>query len=151
MIIIGSYLTGKGAELTENSEIVGVVLTPIGLFMLCFSFITANTLVNGEFPSESPYAEFLFFFCMIVIGIHLTGKGAELAADYGDITGVVFISIGVLMLLFSFIRANEFVSGEFVLSETFLARIIFFGCMLVIGGYLTMKGASELMGEYEAE
>ena len=55
------------------------------------------------------------------------------------------------MLLFSFITANKFVSGEFSVIKdtlTFIIRIIFFICMIGIGGYLTGKGASEIARKY---
>ena len=52
------------------------------------------------------------------------------------------------MLLFSFIMANKFVSGEFSMATgtlIFIIRIVFFICMIGIGGYLTGRGALEVM------
>ena len=144
MIGIGSYLTEKGASIAEDSRIIGIILAPIGLFMLCFSFIIANTFVNGEFMfDELFFIRIVFFFCMIVIGIYLTGKGVMLIA-YPKITGLVLTAIGAFMLIFSFMSANAFVSGEFMADETFIIRIIYFVCMVGIGGYLTGKGVSEI-------
>jgi len=144
MIGIGSYLTEKGASIAEDSRINGIILAPIGLFMLCFSFIIANTFVNGEFMfDELFFIRIVFFFCMIVIGFYLTGKGVMLIA-YPKITGLVLTAIGAFMLIFSFMSANAFVSGEFMADETFIIRIIYFVCMVGIGGYLTGKGVSEI-------
>ena len=144
MIGIGSYLTEKGASIAEDSRIIGIILAPIGLFMLCFSFIIANTFVNGEFMfDELFFIRIVFFFCMIVIGFYLTGKGVMLIA-YPKITGLVLTAIGAFMLIFSFMSANAFVSGEFMANETFIIRIIYFVCMVGIGGYLTGKGVSEI-------
>lgn len=144
MIGIGSYLTEKGASIAEDSRIIGIIIAPIGLFMLCFSFIIANTFVNGEFMfDELFFIRIVFFFCMIVIGIYLTGKGVMLIG-YPKITGLVLTAIGAFMLIFSFMSANAFVSGEFMADETFIIRIIYFVCMVGIGGYLTGKGVSEI-------
>jgi len=126
MIGIGGYLIGKGATLAENSKIIGIILTPVGLFMLCFIFIIANTFVNGEFMlDELLFIKILFFFCMIGIGGYLTGKGVMLT-DYPKITGLVLTLMGVFMLLFSF-----------------MISFIFFICMLGIGVYLTGRGAQK--------
>jgi len=144
MIGIGSYMTEKGASISEDSRIIGIILAPIGLFMLCFSFIIANTFVNGEYIfDELFFVKIVFFFCMIGIGIYLMGKGVTLTA-YPKITGLVLTAIGAFMLLFSFMSANAFVSGEFMADETFIIRIIYFVCMVGIGGYLTGKGVSEI-------
>jgi hypothetical protein len=144
MIGIGGYLTEKGATLTENSKIIGIMLTPAGLFMLCSSFIIANMFVNGEYMlDELSFIKILFFICMIGIGCYLTEKGVMLT-DYPKITGLVLTPLGALMLLFSFIIASEFVSGGFMADETFVIRIIYFICMIGIGGYLTRRGASEI-------
>ncbi len=147
MIGIGGYLTEKGATLTENPRIIGIILTPIGLFMLCFSFIIANRFVNGEFMFDESFLiffiEIIFFICMIGIGGYLTGKGVTLTA-YPKITGFILTPIGAFMLLFSFITATGFVSGDFMADETFIIRIIYFICMIGIGGYLTGRGASEI-------
>lgn len=142
MIGIGAYLTEKGATLTENSKIIGIMLTPVGLFTLCFSFIIANMFVNGEFMfDELSFIKILFFFCMIGIGGYLTEKGVTLT-DYPKITGLILTPLGAFMLLFSFIIASGFVSGEVMADETFVVRIIYFICMIGIGGYLTGRGAS---------
>jgi hypothetical protein len=142
MIGIGGYLTEKGATLTENPKIIGIILTPVGLFMLCSSFIIANMFVNGEYMlDELSFIKILFFLCMIGIGGYLTGKGLMLT-DYPKITGLVLTPLGAFMLLFSFIIASGFVSGEFMADETFVVRIIYFICMIGIGGYLTGRGAS---------
>jgi hypothetical protein len=123
MIGIGGYLTEKGATLTENPRIIGIILTPIGLFMLCSSFIIANMFVNGEFMFDESFLiffiEIIFFICMIGIGGYLTGKGVTLTA-YPKITGLILTPIGAFMLLFSFITATGFVSGDFMADETFL-------------------------------
>ena len=144
MIGIGSYLTEKGASLLEDTRIIGVIIAPIGLFMLCFSFIIANTFIHGEFYfDELFFIRIVFFFCMIGIGGYLTGKGVTLM-PYPKFTGLVLTAIGAFMLLYSFIIANAFVSGEFRADETFIIRIIYFVCMIGIGGYLTGKGVSEI-------
>jgi hypothetical protein len=150
MIGIGGYLMEKGASLTENPRIIGIILTPIGLFMLCFSFIIANRFVNGEFMFDEAlifFIEIIFFICMIGIGSYLTGKGVSLTA-YPKITGLILIPIGAFMLLFSFITATGFVSGDFIADETFIIRIIYFICMIGIGSYLTGRGASEISKKY---
>lgn len=152
MIGIGGYLTGKGAVLTESSRIVGAILTPVGLFMLCFSFIVAKTIAGGEFILAGEELQGLplrtvFFVCMIGIGGYVTEKGAMLTG-YPKVTGGILTPIGVIMLLFSFVMANEFVSGEFSMAKetlTFTMRIIFFICMIGVGAYLTGRGASEIM------
>jgi hypothetical protein len=146
MIGIGSYLAGKGASLPGDSRIIGIILAATGLFMLCFSFIIANTFVNGEYIFDDLFfGKIIFFFCMIGIGGYLTGKGVPLTA-YPKITGLILTPIGVIMLLFSFITANAFVSGEFIADDTIIIiiRIIYFICMIGIGGYLIGKGVSEL-------
>jgi hypothetical protein len=145
MIGIGSYLAGKGASLPEDSRIIGIILAATGLFMLCFSFIIANRFVNGEYIFDDLFfVKIIFFFCMIGIGGYLTGKGVPLTA-YPKITGLILTTIGVIMLLFSFITANAFVSGEFIADGMFIIiRIIYFICMIGIGGYLIGKGVSEL-------
>lgn len=149
MIGIGSYLAGKGASLPGDSRIIGIILAATGLFMLCFSFIIANTFVKGEYIFDDLFFEkffvkFIFFFCMIGIGGYLTGKGVPLTA-YPKITGLILTPIGVIMLLFSFITANAFVSGKFIADDMFIIiRIIYFICMIGIGGYLIGKGVSEL-------
>ena len=152
MIGIGGYLTGKGAVLTEDSRVAGVILTPVGLFMLCFSFIIANTIAGGKFilTVEEPLIvpmRTVFLICMIGIGGYLTEKGVMLI-NYPKVTGGILIPIGAIMLLFSFTLANKFVSGEFSMAKetlTFVIRIVFFVCMIGIGGYLTGRGASEIM------
>ncbi len=53
---------------------------------------------------------------------------------YPKITGLVLTAIGAFMLIFSFMSANAFVSGEFMADETFIIRIIYFVCMVGIGG-----------------
>lgn len=144
MIGIGVYLTEKGAILTENSKIIGIISLPVGLFMLISSFIIANIFVNREFMfSESTFIKILFFLCMIGIGGYLTGKGVTLT-DYPKITGLILTLLGALMLLFSFIIARGFVSGEFTTDEAFVIRIIYFICMIGIGGYLAGRGVSEI-------
>jgi hypothetical protein len=149
MIGIGSYLAGKGASLPGDSRIIGIILAATGLFMLCFSFIIANTFVKDEYIFDDLFFEkffvkFIFFFCMIGIGGYLTGKGVPLTA-YPKITGLILTPIGVIMLLFSFITANAFVSGEFIADDMFIIiRIIYFICMIGIGGYLIGKGVSDL-------
>jgi len=146
MIGIGSYLAGKGASLPGDSRIIGIILAPTGLFMLCFSFIIANTFVNGEYIFDDLFfVRIIFFFCMIGIGGYLTGKGVPLTA-YPKITGLILTPIGAIMLLFSFITANAFVSSEFIADDTIiiLIRIIYFVCMIGIGGYLIGKGVSVL-------
>ena len=149
MIVIGAYLTGKGAKLTEDSKMVGIIFTPFGLFMLGFSFMIANTFVNGSFIfDESLILKIPVFICMIAIGAYLTGKGVTLI-DYGKITGAVLIPMGVLMLLYSFITANEFVSGSYMADESFIIRLIFFICMIAVGGYLTTRGITEIMKKGE--
>jgi hypothetical protein len=152
MIGIGGYLAGKGAVLTENSRIVGIILTPVGLFMLCFSFIVAKTIAGGEFIFSGEELQGLpmrtvFFLCMSGIGGYVTEKGVILT-NYPKITGSILTPIGVIMLLFSFTMANEFVSGEFSMAKetlAFVIRIIFFVCMIGVGAYLTGRGASEIM------
>ena len=145
MIGIGGYLIGKGATLAEDSKIIGIILTPFGLFMLCFTFVIANTFVNGEFMlDELFFIKILFFFCMIGIGGYLTGKGVTLT-DSPKITGLILTPIGVFMLLFSFITANNIVGGEFITDESFIISFIFFICMIGIGLYLTGRGTSEIM------
>ncbi len=113
--------------------------------MLCFSFIIANTFVNDEYIFDDLFfVKIIFFFCMIGIGGYLTGKGVPLTA-YPKITGLILTPIGVIMLLFSFITANAFVSGKFIADDMFIIiRIIYFICMIGIGGYLIGKGVSEL-------
>ena len=151
MLGIGGYLTGKGAMLTESLRIVSMIVALVGLFMLCFSFIIANIIAGGEFifREETLMFPIKIFFFLYIIGIsgYLTGEGVTLA-NYPKITGSILTLIGAIMLLFSFLMANKFVSGEFSMAtETliFMIRIVFFICMIGIGGYLTGRGALEIM------
>ena len=91
--------------------------------MLCFSFVIANTFVNRVFiADESFFINVFFFVCMIGLDSYLTRKGVTLTG-YPKITGAILTSIGVFMLLFSFITANKFVSGEFSMVKETLTFI----------------------------
>ncbi len=145
MIGIGTYLTEKGAALPEHSMIIGVVLAPIGLFMLCFSFMVANTFVRGEFVFEELFiAKIVFLLYMIAIGGYLTGKGVTLT-DSPAVTGVILVPLGAIMLLVSFITASTFVSREFMAYEIIIIVLIYFICMIGIGAYLTGRGVKEIL------
>ncbi|NQE45723.1 hypothetical protein C5S31_06865 [ANME-1 cluster archaeon GoMg2] len=145
MIGIGTYLTEKGAALPEHSIIIGVVLAPTGLFMLCFSFMVANTFVRGEFVFEELFiAKIVFLLYMIAIGGYLTGKGVTLT-DSPAVTGVILVPLGAIMLLVSFITASTFVSREFMAYEIIMIVLIYFICMIGIGAYLTGRGVKEIL------
>jgi hypothetical protein len=172
MLGIGGYLTGKGvtltkevkpgqpaekATLTKESRIIGGILAAIGLYMLIVTYMKANAYVNAEFAGnesfllllfKSIFTRILFFVCMIGIGGYLTGKGVGLI-DHPMVNGFLLTSIGVIMLLFSFIAAYNIVGVEFagppVLMLGYIIKIIFLIFMISIGGYLTGRGSSEIM------
>jgi len=146
MIGIGVYLTEKGATLSEHSMNTGIILIPIGLTLLCFSFMVANTFVNREFIffTELFIAKIAFLICMIEIGGYLTSKGVALM-DRPMVTGIILTPIGAVMLLYSFITASVFVSSEFMDQNTLIIVLIYFMCMVGIGGYLTGRGVSQLL------
>lgn len=56
--------------------------------------------------------------------------------------GVTIACVGLLLLLYSFMTANDLFGGEFTVNGTFGIRIIFLGCIIGIGGYLTRKGTT---------
>jgi len=145
MIGIGVYLTEKGATLPEHSVIIGIILVPIGLSLLSFSFLVANTFVNGELLFDILFiVKIVFLLCMIEIGGYLTGRGVTLS-NCPTVTGVVLTPIGAAMLIFSFITASVFVTVEFRDFDTFIVIISYFICMIGIGGYLTGRGISEIL------
>lgn len=149
MIGIGVYLTEKGAILPERSLIMGTILAIIGLLMLGFSFMVANTFVRGEFIfDELLIVKIIFLLCMVEIGGYLTGRGVTLTAT-PKVTGAILTPIGVVMLVFSFITASTFVSGEFMPYGSFVIVLLYFICMIGIGGYLTGRGVAEILKSQE--
>jgi hypothetical protein len=70
---------------------------------------------------------------------------SEIRLSFKDIIGVIIVVVGLFLLLYSFMIANDFVRREFTVDETFGIRIVSLICMIGIGGYLTGRGASEIM------
>jgi len=123
-------------------KITGIIIAVMGVSLFLHSFITADNFVIGDFMLDETFGiRIIFLICMIGIGVYLTGKGVTLT-DYPKITGLILTPLGAFMLLFSFIIASGFVSGEVMADETFVVRIIYFISMIGIGGYLTGRGAS---------
>lgn len=139
MVIIGGYLTRKGAILTDTAKITEIVLTPVGFIMLGFVFMAANTSIDQEFILNESFAiQISFFFCMVGIGGYLVAKGVPFAHASNNV-GVASAPLGSVLLLLSFMVANKFVSGLFVADETIVSKLIFFACMVAIGLYLTER------------
>ncbi|MCX6693730.1 MAG: RDD family protein [Methanomicrobiales archaeon] len=89
-IIIGGFLVAQSTALTGSSNAPAVIKLVVGVFLLIFAFWTGRVFIEYGYYSDDPtvVVQFLFFICMVLIGVYLTQRGVRefLSAQGGRIT-----------------------------------------------------------------
>jgi len=131
----------KILQLKWNSEkILGILIFDIGLIMLLYSFFLASNFVIGSFIIDDAFLiRLIFLLGMILVGNYLINKGANSIVNI-KITGLVLLSLGLILLILVFFMANIFVIGKYEADTSYIARFMFFFCMMGIGIFLIKKG-----------
>lgn len=111
-----------------------------GLIMILYSFFLANNFVVGSFTIDEAFLlRLIFLISMILVGVYLIKKGATSIVNTKT-TGLILLSLGLILLIFVFFIANIFIIGKYEADASYIPRLMFFFCMIGIGIFLTRKG-----------
>jgi hypothetical protein len=135
----------------SKKNILGWLLTVIGLVMLIYTYLVAYAYVINPLLIDQTYPiRIIIFIIMGYIGGYLLKQGSEIS-DISFKRAVFFLILGIGMLIHSFLTANIFAIVGYGASILLLVLIVFLLIMVIIGLVLTGIGLADFLAIYKTK